>query len=41
MRLPLLNPSELDEDQEAVYRSVREVADEAFRFKLHGWRGAS
>ena len=34
MRLPLLNPSELDEDQEAIYRSVREVADEAFHFKF-------
>lgn len=38
MRLPLLNPSELDGDQTAVYRSVREVADNAFhfRFKLEG-----
>ncbi len=34
MRLPLLNPSELDEDQKAVYSSVREVADEAFRFSF-------
>ena len=34
MRLLLLKPSELDEDQKAVYRSVREVAGDAFRFRL-------
>jgi len=31
MRLPLLKPSELDEEQKAVYDSIREVTDVAFK----------
>jgi 4-carboxymuconolactone decarboxylase len=30
MRLPLLTPSELDEEQKALYTSIREVTDVAF-----------
>jgi hypothetical protein len=30
MRLPLLKPSELDEEQKAVYDSIREFTDVAF-----------
>jgi hypothetical protein len=30
MRLPLLKPSELDEEQKALYDSIREVTDVAF-----------
>jgi hypothetical protein len=31
MRLPLLKPSELDEEQKTVYDSIREVTDVAFK----------
>jgi hypothetical protein len=34
-RLPLLKPAELDEEQKAVYDSIRDVTDVAFKnFKL-------